>query len=191
MGTWRRIRRDLILAATGLQEATVAIAERVHHRVQQVKVSLEMSELERRIKGQQALLGEKTYRKFEAGQSDLDLLSQEPDLAAVGREIDALQNQLALVEEQSTEEEPIRVFEHALAASDLLLQHIIIPDQFPWIGKPIQEWNLPTEMRILYIRKGKGIEIAHGKTVVAPHDQITYIGPKRKTHLHKWFWLHG
>ena len=189
MGTWRRIRRDLVLAATGIQEATVAIAERVHHRVQQVKVSMEMSDLERRIKDHQARLGEKTYRKFEAGRSDLDLLSQEADLAGLSREIEELQNQLALVEEQATEEEPVRVFEHALAESDLLLQHIIIPEQFPWIGKPIQEWNLPPEMRILYVRRGKGIEIAYGRTTVEPHDQVTYIGPKRKMHLHKWFWI--
>ncbi|TAK07207.1 MAG: hypothetical protein EPO39_07035 [Candidatus Manganitrophaceae bacterium] len=191
MGTWRRIRRDLVLAATGFQEATIAIAERVHHRVQQVKISMEMSDLERQIKNRQALLGEKTYRKFEAGRSDMDLLSQEPVISDLSREIDALQNQLTLVEERSTEEEPIRVFEHALEESGLLLQHIVIPHQFPWVGKPIQEWNLPTEMRILYVRREKGIEIAHGRTVVEPHDQVTYIGPRRKTHLHKWFWLHS
>ncbi|GEM_PF-2462933 len=191
MGTWRRIRRDLMLAATGIQEATIAIAERVHHRVQQIKISLEMTELERRIRNQHATLGEKIYRKWEIGQTDLDLLSQEPDLAYLDREINSLQNQLTLVEERSTEEEPVRVFEHTLEESGLLLQHIVIPEQFPWIGKPIQEWTLPSEMRILYIRRAKGVEIAHGRTVVEPHDQVTYIGPKRKTHLHKWFWLHS
>lgn len=191
MGTWKRIRRDLILAATGIQEATVAIAERVHHRVQQVKISMEMTDLERQIRNRQAALGEKTYRKSEAGRLDLDSLSLEPELSELSREIDALQNQLTYVEERSTEEEPIQLFEHALDEAGLLLQHIIIPDQFPWIGRPLQEWNLPAEMRILYVRRDKGIEVANGRTVVEPHDQVTYIGPKRKTHLYKWFWLHS
>lgn len=191
MGTWRRIRRDLALAATGFQEATVAIAERVHHRVQHVKISLELSDLERRIRECQSILGEKTYRKFEAGMTDLDLLSQEPDLADLGREINALQNQLTLIEEQSTEEEPLRLFEHVLEASGLVLQHAVIPNGFPWIGKAIQDWNLPEEMRILYVRKKNGVEVANGRTVVEPHDQITYIGPRRKIHIYKLFWFNG
>lgn len=191
MGTWRRIRRDLALAATGFQEATVAIAERVHHRVQHVKISLELSDLERRIRECQSILGEKTYRKFEAGMTDLDLLSQEPDLADIGREINAFQNQLTLIEEQSTEEEPLRLFEHVLEASGLVLQHAVIPNGFPWIGKAIQDWNLPEEMRILYVRKKNGVEVANGRTVVEPHDQITYIGPRRKIHIYKLFWFNG
>lgn len=191
MGTWRRIRRDLMLAATGVQEATIAIAERVHHRVQHVRISMEMSDLERRIKDHQAILGEKTYRRFEAGMTDLDLLSQEPDLADLGREIDILQNQLTLIEEQSAEEEPFRLFEHVLAESNLILQHVTIPDRFPWIGKAIQEWSLPAEMRIIYVRKRNGVEVAHGRTVVEPHDQITYIGQRRKIHIYKLFWLNG
>lgn len=191
MTTWRRIRRDLALAATGFQEATIAIAERVHHRVQHVKISLEMSDLERRIRDYQAILGEKTYRKFETGMTDLDLLSQEPDLADLGREINALQNRLTLIEEQSTEEEPLRLFEHVLEDSGLVLQHAVVPSQFPWIGKAIEEWNLPAEMRIVYVRKKNGVEVANGKTVVEPHDQITYIGPRRKTHIYKLFWFNG
>lgn len=191
MGTWKRIRRDLLLAAAGFQEATVAIAERVHHRVQHVKNSMLMSHLEHRIRDHQALLGEKTYRKFEAGLTDLDLLSQEPDLSELGREIDLLQNQLALIEEQSTEEEPLRLFDHVLADSGLVLQHAVIPNEFPWIGKAIQEWKLPAEMRIVYIRKKNGVEVANGKTVVEAHDQITYIGPRRKIHIYKLFWFNG
>jgi hypothetical protein len=191
MGTWRRIRRDLALAVTGFQEATIAIAERVHHRVQHAKVSMQISELEGRIKDHQASLGEKTYRKFEAGLTDLERLSQEPDLANLSREINLLQNQLALIEEQSVEEEPLRLFEHVLAESGLVLQHAIIPNEFPWIGKPIQEWNLPAEMRIIYVRKKSAVEIATGRTIVEPHDQITYIGPRRKIHIYKLFWFHG
>lgn len=191
MGTWKRIRRDLALAATGVQEATIAIAERVHHRVHHAKISIELSDLERRIRDQQAILGEKTYRKLEAGLTDLELLSQEPDLAGLRREIDALQNELALIEEQSTEEEPLRVFEHVLAESGLVLQHAVIPHEFPWIGKAIREWNLPAEMRVVYVRKKTGVEVANGRTVVEPHDQITYIGPRRKIHSYKLFWFNG
>lgn len=191
MGTWRRIKRDIALAATGFQEATIAIAERVHHRVQHVKTAMEMTDLERRIKNYQAILGEKTYQKFEAGMSDLERLSQEPDLAELGREINTLQNQLALIEEQATEEEPLRFFEHVLTDSGLGLQHAVIPNEFPWIGKAIQEWNLPAEIRIIYVRKKNGVEIVNGRTVVEPHDQITYIGLRRKMHVYKLFWMTG
>jgi len=191
MGTWRRIKRDLALAAAGFQEATIAIAERVHHRVQHVKNSMLMSDLEHQIRDHQAVLGEKSYRKFESGLTDLDLLSKEPDLAGLSHEIDLLQNELALIEEQATEEEPLRLFEQVLADSGLVLQHAVIPNEFPWIGKAIAEWSLPAEMRIVYIRKKNGVEIANGRTVVEAHDQITYIGPRRKIHIYKLFWFNG
>ncbi len=46
-------------------------------------------------------------------------------------------------------------------------------------------------MRIVYVRKKNGVEVANGRTVVEPHDQITYIGPRRKIHIYKLFWFNG
>lgn len=188
MGSWRRIKRDLTLATTGIQEATVAIAERVHHRVEAVKTSLAMAELEQRIRQNQTLLGEKIYRRFEAGVADLDLLSKESELALLGREIEALQAQLSLLGEQAIVDEPVQLFEQLLHQSDLIFQKVTLSDQFPWIGKPIREWALPPEMRILFVQKNNRIEIAHGGTTIDAHDQIAFIGPKSKIYFYKEFW---
>ncbi|MBI3803424.1 MAG: TrkA C-terminal domain-containing protein [Nitrospirae bacterium] len=189
MGSWRRIKRDLALAAMGVQEATVAIAERVHQRVETVKTSLAMADLEQQIRQSQATLGEKIYRKLEAGVTDLDLLSKETELALLGKEIEALQAELTILEAHTAVDEPVHLFEQLLAQSDLVFQQVTVSEQFPWIGKPLREWALPEDMRILFVQKNSQVEIAYGGTIIGMHDQVAFIGPKSKTYLYKHFWI--
>ncbi|MFY9268225.1 MAG: TrkA C-terminal domain-containing protein [Candidatus Manganitrophaceae bacterium] len=189
MGAWKRIRRDITLATTGIQETTLAIAEQVYRRIESAKISLEMSQIEQQIKDREATFGEKVYGKFGGSDIDLDRLSKDPVLASLSQEIEGLRNQLAIIEAEATEEEPLPLIEQSLAQAGLIFQHVTIPDQFPWIGKELREWRLPTEMRILSVRKKNGFEIANGKTVVEAHDQITFIGPKRKSQTYRYFWI--
>ena len=150
------MKRDFIVAFAGLQEATVAVADRVHRRVQEVKTSVDASLLEKQIEIDHALLGEKVYRK---GQSDLGLLSKDPELYQLFDRIQQQQKKLTEMENITLPDESLIEFERIFLQSDFLIHHVVVLEKFSGVGKQIRELTLPPEMRVIFVRKRNRFKI--------------------------------
>jgi hypothetical protein len=184
MGIWQRVKVDFLTAFAGLQEATVAVADQVHRRVQEVKTSIEAGMLENQIEMDHALLGEKIYRK----NTDLALLYKEPELRELFDKIQDQQKKLATIETIVLPHESLMEFERMFLQSDFLIHHVVVSDSFKGIGKKIRELALPPPMRILFVRKKNHLEIAQGHTRIEAHDEITFLCLKRNLQSHLDYW---
>ncbi len=198
MGIWRRMKRNFIVAFAGLQEATVAVADRVHRRVQEVKTSVDAGLLEKQIEMDHALLGEKVYRK---GQSDLGLLYKDPELYQLFDRIQQQQKKLTAMENITLPDESLIEFERIFLQSDFLIHQVVVLEKFSGVGKQIRELTLPPEMRVIFVRKrnrfkigpsaknydlkgsgcrwnvnhGVPLEMANGNTPIEAYDEVTFL----------------
>jgi hypothetical protein len=143
----------------------------VNRHVQEVKTSIEAGMLENQIEQDQALLGEKIYRKS----ADLALLYKEPELRDLFDKIQGEQKKLATIETIVLPHESLMEFERMFLQSDFLIHHAVILESFNGIGRKIRDLALPTQMRIIFIRKKGHLEIAQGHTKIELHDEITFL----------------
>lgn len=185
MAIWRRMKRDFLVVFSGLQEATVAVADRVHRRVQQVKTSIDAGFLEKQIEMDQALLGEKVYRK---GHSDLQLLSKDPELCQLFAKIQEQQKKLIKIETVNFLDESYMEFERIFLESDFLINHAVISENFGGVGKKIQDLPLPAPMRIIFVRKRNRLELAQGATRIDLYDEIIFLASRENLQRSLEYW---
>jgi hypothetical protein len=179
------MKRDFVVAFSGLQEATVAVADRVHRRVQQVKSSIDAGLLEKQIEMDQALLGEKVYRK---GHADLRLLSKEPELYPLFAGIQEQQKKLAKIEAINLPDESYLEFERIILESDFLIEHAVISEEFKGAGKKIQDLLLPAPIRIIFVRKKSRLELAQGTTRIELYDEVIFVTSKGNLQQSLEYW---
>lgn len=185
MAIWQRMKRDFLVAFSGLQEATVAVADRVHRRVQQVKSSIDAGLLEKEIEMDQALLGEKVYRK---GHSDLRLLSKDPELHQLFTRILEQQKKLVKIEAADLPEESYMEFEQTVLESDFLIDHAVITQEFKDLGKKIQDLLLPPPIRIIFVKKKNRLELAQGTTRIEIYDEVIFLTSKGNIQRSLEYW---
>lgn len=175
MGIWRRMKQDFLVALAGFQEATVAVADRVHRRVQEVKTSIDAGLLEKEIAADYALLGNKVYLK---GHADLAALYKEPEFRRLFDKIQEEQKKLATIETIVLPHESLMEFERVVLQSEFLIHQLVISESFHGVGKKIKELFLPPQMRVIFIRKKNRLEMAHGNIVIEAQDEITFFCPE-------------
>src|SRR5581483_1524379 len=185
MGIWRRMKREFLVIFSGLQEATVAVADRVHRRVQQVKSSIDAGLLEKQIEVDQALLGEKIYRK---GHSDLRLLYKDPELHQLYTKVQEQQKKLVKIEAVNFPYESYLEFEQILLESDFLINRAVISEDFGGLGKKIQDLLLPASMRIILVRKRNQVELAKGTTRIELYDEVIFLTSKGNLQQSLEYW---
>jgi hypothetical protein len=185
MTIWRRVKQDFLAALAGVQEATVAVADRVHHRVQEVKTSIDAGLLEKQIETDQAFLGEKVYQR---DHSDLAALYREPELRELFDKIIEEQRKLAVMETIVLPHESFMEFERIFLQSDFLIHHLVIPEKFHGVGKRMKELVLPPQMRLILIRKKNHLEMVQGSTIIEAHDEITFLSSKVNLQRYLDFW---
>ena len=185
MGLFRRVKNDFVLAFTGLQEATLAVAERVNKRVQEVKASLEAAETENQIKMDQSALGEKIYHR---GDADLRNLQKESDFNALFNKIQEGQKKLKALEDQDSLKDLFVDFERLMVQSDWVIQSVMVPKDFSGIGRALKEVAIPSDMRIILVKKKNQLLIAHDDLMIGGRDQITFICPRSNMSEIMAFW---
>lgn len=179
------MKRDFLVAFSGLQEATVAVADRVHRRAQQVKSSIDAGLLEREIEMDQALLGEKVYRK---GHSDLRLLSKDPELYQLFTRIQEQQKRLIKIEAVNLPHESSMEFERIFLESDFLIDHAVISEEFKGLGKKVQDLLLPVPIRIIFVKKKNRLELAQGTTRIELYDEVIFLTSKGNLQRSLEYW---
>lgn len=185
MGIWRRMKQDFLVALAGFQETTVAVADRVHRRVQEVKNAIDAGFLEKEIAADYALLGNKVYLK---GHADLALLYKEPEFSRLFEKIQEQQKKLATIETIVLPHESLMEFERIFLQSEFLVHHLVISESFHGVGKKIKELFLPPQMRVIFIRRKNHLQMAHGNILIEAHDEVIFFCPKVNLQRYIGYW---
>jgi len=96
--------------------------------------------------------------------------------------IDAILNPEALtaVDLAKSIRNPERVILEDFARGQIEVLHMQTTSGAKALGKPLKDLNLPSDIRICYVQRGKEVEIAGADTVLEPGDRITMVGsPER------------
>jgi hypothetical protein len=188
MGVIRRLKKNLVLAFTGVQETTLAIADRVNRRVQEVKNSMEAADLEKKIEMDRALLGMEIHKQTDL---TLNFLSKDPELKLLSEKIREGERKLAALENQPLFKDALTDFEQTLLHENFLMWDITISKEFPEIGKRIKDLSIPIDMKIVFIQKKGRADLVHGETRVESGDRIIFLCPRENSLNYLSYWTHS
>ncbi len=185
MKTLQHLQLNMSMVLGGIQETIIAIADHVQHHIQKIKLNVDAKTLEQEIQKSQAALGEKIYQNANTPLSDLH---KNEEINEKMIHIAEKKKELEAVESIVSPYETLHDFERLLIRSDYVIQTVIISEAYHGLGKTIEMLSPPETMLIFFIKKRNQVELACGKVVIHPKDEITFLCAKEEIQSAISFW---
>lgn len=179
MGTWKKIKNELLITWSGLQEATTAIAERTNRQVIDLKHNLAIYEVEEEIKNSITALGDQVYRK---GEVSLDDLKHDTAMASLVSDIKGMEKRIQLLRHQIKKDpsDSAGHLQRILNRGHYTLSTATVSDHFEGIGIPVTDIDIPPGMQIILVDKKGEVRLLTEATIIEKEDQVLFICEQKK-----------
>jgi len=155
----------------------MALWEQVKGKTQAVQIKLRMLLLENQLDQAFLRLGSRTYDLGKSGGS----FREDGEVQTLLREISARKEDLAKWKEdfQKSWREEAKELKSSLEKGDGALEQVEVSFLSPVVGKKVREVDLPKEVLLGPILRGKELIIPDGETELQATDRVTLMGKKK------------
>ena len=159
----------------------MALWEQMKGKTQAIQIKLRMLFLENQLDQVFLRLGSRTYDLGKSGGS----FQEDPEVQTLLEEISARKEGLAQLKEdfQKTWREEARKLKSCLEKGDATLVQVEISFLSPVSGKKVRDVDLPKEVLLGPMVRGKGLIIPDGETELRAMDRVTLMGKKKDVEM--------
>lgn len=193
---------DLVETGTELvQEGLQKLTNDEVDALEVSKLQSEVDELRKTIQGQFTALGSELYVLYTSGQKEVAIqentltefmTDQIEKLEKLREELEAKEQTLKELQEkyeaQSVSMNDLKKFKDELEAAGASLEHLVVDESSPYIGKTLSELDCPADVLLGLIIRGGTTIIPCGDDKVQTGDKIVVMGKKEDVvdMLHKF-----
>jgi K+/H+ antiporter YhaU regulatory subunit KhtT len=163
------------------KEALGVISERTSDVTTIARYKLELNEIQSKIESEMTILGElvfKMYLSKRKEKTEEKIQTQVKTIEKLKKDLQRKTNEYEDLRKKYSHNYVIQKFSDELAASEVIIEQVLVSDKSISINKALKDLVLPKQALISAIKRNTQVIIPDGNTKILIDDQVTIIGNK-------------